>query len=159
MDKINYRFLNYKHYSSFKNALDNNRIKDDSIVFIQDKESIWARGKEYVFGGSYTSEAEGNTLTFKNGKDTALFTITQGNGAISFTDANGNTISATYIQKSQYDSFVESLSDVTHNGDLKTVAFTGSYEDLTSKPSIPIVDGELDANSTHAIQNKVVAEE
>lgn len=76
MDKINFRFLNYKHYNSFKTALDNNRISNDSIVFIQDKQSIWARGKEYVCDGPITAGIAGNTLTFKNGKDTALFTIT-----------------------------------------------------------------------------------
>lgn len=42
---------------------------------------------------------------------------------------------------------------------LASVAKTGSYNDLTNKPTIPaavIVDDTLDANSTNAVQNKVV---
>lgn len=39
---INYRFLNYKRYNTFQNELD--QISSDSIVFIQDKCYIWARG-------------------------------------------------------------------------------------------------------------------
>lgn len=42
---------------------------------------------------------------------------------------------------------------------LANVAKTGSYNDLTNKPTIPaavIVDDTLDANSTNAVQNKVV---
>ena len=43
--------------------------------------------------------------------------------------------------------------------ELATVATSGSYNDLTNKPTIPaavIVDDTLDANSTNAVQNKVV---
>ena len=42
---------------------------------------------------------------------------------------------------------------------LANVATTGSYNDLSDRPTIPagvIVDDTLDANSTNAIQNKVV---
>lgn len=42
---------------------------------------------------------------------------------------------------------------------LKTVATTGSYDDLTDKPTIPdavTVDAALSATSTNAIQNKAV---
>lgn len=42
---------------------------------------------------------------------------------------------------------------------LANVAKTGSYNDLTNKPTIPaavIVDDTLDVNSTNAVQNKVV---
>lgn len=43
--------------------------------------------------------------------------------------------------------------------DLKTVAFTGSYTDLTNKPNIPAavtVDAQLSSNSTNPVQNKAV---
>lgn len=55
MEQLNYRFLNYKHYSSFLSDLNNNKISEDSIVFIQDKPCIWARGKEYVCIGPNTA--------------------------------------------------------------------------------------------------------
>ena len=40
--------------------------------------------------------------------------------------------------------------------DLATVATSGSYTDLTNKPTIPTVDSALSSTSTNAIQNKVV---
>ena len=43
--------------------------------------------------------------------------------------------------------------------DLKTVAFTGSYNDLSDKPTIPsslTVDSALSSTSTNPVQNKVV---
>ena len=55
MEKINYRFLNYKHYSKFLEDLNNNKVREDAIVFIQDNLRIWARGKEYFCDGSATS--------------------------------------------------------------------------------------------------------
>ena len=39
---------------------------------------------------------------------------------------------------------------------LATVATSGSYNDLTNKPTIPTVDSVLSSTSTNAIQNKVV---
>lgn len=42
---------------------------------------------------------------------------------------------------------------------LKTVAFTGSYNDLTNKPNIPqgaTVDTELNSSSTNPVQNKAI---
>ena len=41
---------------------------------------------------------------------------------------------------------------------LATVASSGSYTDLTNKPSIPVVDSQLSTASTNAIQNKAVTE-
>ena len=43
--------------------------------------------------------------------------------------------------------------------DLKTVAFTGSYNDLSDKPTIPsavTVDSSLSSSSTNPVQNKVI---
>lgn len=53
----------------------------------------------------------------------------------------------------------QSLAAYVKSSELKAVAKTGSYNDLTNKPTIPaavIVDDTLDADSTNAIQNKVV---
>jgi hypothetical protein len=50
---INKRFLNFKTYNGFLAKKD--QIHEDSIVFIQDKPCIWARGKEYVCDGPYSS--------------------------------------------------------------------------------------------------------
>ena len=72
---IKRRFLNYRTYNAFKADLDNQEISDESIVFIQDKPCIWAHGKEYVCDGPYSAVVTNNTLTFKNGNDSIIFTI------------------------------------------------------------------------------------
>lgn len=53
----------------------------------------------------------------------------------------------------------QSLAAYVKSAELKAVAKSGSYNDLSDKPSIPaavIVDDTLDADSTNAVQNKVV---
>lgn len=53
----------------------------------------------------------------------------------------------------------QSLAAYAKTADLKAVAKSGSYNDLSDKPTIPaavIVDDTLDADSTNAVQNKVV---
>lgn len=53
----------------------------------------------------------------------------------------------------------QSLAAYVKSAELKAVAKSGDYNDLTNKPTIPaavIVDDMLDANSTNAVQNKVV---
>lgn len=53
----------------------------------------------------------------------------------------------------------QSLAAYVKSAELNAVAKSGSYNDLSDKPTIPaavIVDDMLDANSTHAVQNKVV---
>lgn len=53
----------------------------------------------------------------------------------------------------------QSLAAYVKTVDLKAVATSGDYNDLTNKPTIPaavIVDDTLDADSTNAVQNKVV---
>lgn len=51
------------------------------------------------------------------------------------------------------------VSSKVSASELAAVATSGNYNDLTNKPTIPaavIVDDTLDANSTNAVQNKVV---
>jgi hypothetical protein len=43
--------------------------------------------------------------------------------------------------------------------DLKTVAFTGSYTDLSNKPTIPTVDSTLSTTSVNPVQNKAITVE
>lgn len=73
-------------------------------------------------------------------------------------------ISSTSTNPVQNKIVYEVLSAVRENlltqiNNLSAVAKSGDYNDLTNKPTIPaavIVDDMLDANSTHAVQNKVV---
>ena len=52
---INRKFFNFKTYDGFLAKKNANEIPEDSIVFIQDRHCIWARGKEYICDGPYTS--------------------------------------------------------------------------------------------------------
>lgn len=117
MDKIKFRFLNYKHYDSFQTALRDGRILDDSIVFIQDKNCIWARGKEYVCDGPYTTDTDvdGN-VTLKRGDGTVIFKIGQKDGAISIIDEAGNINRAIYATKDYIDSNIRSKQDKLQAG-------------------------------------------
>ena len=124
---IKRRFLNYRTYNAFKADLDNQEISDESIVFIQDKPCIWAHGKEYVCDGPYSAGVTNNTLTFKNGNDSIIFTISQDNGIIELTDSEGNKSSATYILKTQFDSVVNNLQ-----GQINTKANQTSVDQINS---------------------------
>ena len=86
---INKRFLNFKTYNGFLAKKD--QIPEDSIVFIQDKPCIRARGKEYVCDGPYSAKATNGLFQFKNGKDEVIFTISQNNGILTLTDSKGGT--------------------------------------------------------------------
>lgn len=95
-NKLNYRFLNYLYYDSFKDDLENDRILPDTIVFIQDKRCIWARGKEYT--GNVSISVDGETDT------------------ISIFDADGNEIySARFVHKEDYERFVEATNQALND--------------------------------------------
>src|SRR5574344_448986 len=47
-------------------------------------------------------------------------------------------------------------SDITDFPTLATVATSGSYTDLSNKPTIPVIDSTLNATSTNGLQNKVI---
>lgn len=145
---INRRFINFKTYNAF--LAKKNEIPNDAIVFIQDKPCIWAHGKEYVCDGPYTANTEGQSLKFKNGNDQLIFSISQDDGTITIIDADGNRNSATYVLKDTFDDTINSLA---------AVAFSGSYKDLVDKPTIPVVDTELDSRSPNPVQNSAVKTE
>lgn len=135
---INKRFLNFKTYNGFLAKKD--EIPEDSIVFIQDKPCIWARGKEYICDGPSIASVENDTLTFKNVNDKTIFTLQQNGGVLTIKDSEGNKISATYALKSQ----------------LSNVAFSGSYDDLTNTPDPIVVDKFLESGSENPIENNAV---
>ena len=51
-------------------------------------------------------------------------------------------------------SHTHSASDITSG--LATVATSGSYADLSNKPTIPVIDSALSSTSTNGLQNKVI---
>jgi hypothetical protein len=98
---INRRYLNFKTYNAFLEKLNNDEISQDSIVFIQDRLCIWAHGKEYICDGPYTANTENNSLKFKNGNDTVIFSVDVDTDTITFTDSDGNLTSITLALKSE----------------------------------------------------------
>ena len=50
------------------------------------------------------------------------------------------------------------LSTKANSTDLASVATSGSYNDLSNKPTIPTVDASLSSTSTNPVQNKVIYE-
>ena len=109
MEQLNYRFLNYKKYNTFAKDLADEKIREDAIVFVQDRPCIWARGKEYVCDGPNTADIQSGTFTFKNGKDKVIFSASQEDGVITLTDGNGNSIAQEYVLKDWYDGLQTNL--------------------------------------------------
>lgn len=124
---INRRYLNFKTYDAFLRQLNADEIRQDSIVFIQDKACIWAHGKEYICDGPITTSTEGQSLKFKNGDDSVIFSINTNEGTLTFTDQKGNTISNTYALDSELQSianaWTQSLINVEkeHDQDIDNV--------------------------------------
>lgn len=50
-DQTKNKFLRYKKYARFQADLREDKISQNSIVFIEDVSRIWARGKEYICKG------------------------------------------------------------------------------------------------------------
>lgn len=171
---INRRFLNFKTYNGF--LAKKNEIPNDAIVFIQDKLCIWAQGKEYICDGPNTAAIVDNTLTFTNGNNKAVFTVTQDGGTLEFKDSEGNKSSATYILRDEFDSkanqtdldilnewkvsFERQITNIVASqvdrSELADVAFSGQYQDIKGKPNIPDVDSVLNSNSTNPVWNKTI---
>ena len=53
-------------------------------------------------------------------------------------------------------SHTHTKSEITDFPTLSPVATSGDYDDLTNKPTIPIVDSALSSTSTNALQNKAI---
>lgn len=111
-------------------------------------------------GGDITVATDGTvTVNSATNADTATTatSATNATNAVNATkatqDASGNVITSTYATKTELTS---GLADKANVEDLATVATSGSYNDLTNKPTIPTVDAELSATSTNPVQNKVI---
>ena len=160
MDKINFRFLNYKKYSSFQTALKDGRILDDSIVFIQDKNCIWARGKEYVCDGPYTTDTDNDgTVTLKRGDGTVIFKIGQKDGVVSIVDEDGNINRAIYATKDYVDASIQSKQDRLQPGTgisidgatISSTLDTNVYEFITELGSTY----NMNPNKVYILETKV----
>lgn len=109
---INYRFLNYKRYSTFQSDID--QISNDSVVFIQDKCCIWARGQLYKCGGAGKGSINESSLVFKDNDNNVRFTITQDGDTLILKDSEGNESRARYALKSDIISLTNQIDDLSN---------------------------------------------
>lgn len=162
---INRRFLNYKHYQSFLNDLNNGQILRDAIVFIQDESHpcIWTHGKEYIcnVGKSYLNSGK---LVFDDGLGNSLFAIEQEDGTITITDSEGNSSSSTYVLQN---TFTRALRDIDNSqlkeNNFKTITTQkGQNISLIGDGTIDAtvnIDNQLDNASEQPVQNNVITAE
>lgn len=137
MELNNYKFINYKKYQNFAADLADNKISNDSIVFIQDKLRIWARGKEYVCNGPKGAELTQGMLSFTNSTDDVIFQIgMRGNQLVIVDDSNN-----------EYTYETVSPSDLT---EFKTVV------NQTLDKNKITVDTSLSESSTNAVENRAI---
>ena len=142
MEQLNYRFLNYKKYNTFAKDLADEKIREDAIVFVQDKPCIWARGKEYVCDGPNTADIQSGTFTFKNGKDQIIFSASQEDGAITLTDGNGNSITQEYVLKNWYDGLQKNLRTKFGSVDKKIEDAEENIRSLDTDKQDKLIPGE-----------------
>ena len=98
-------------------------------------------------------DADGNTSIPSSATFTAGKIVKSGGTSSQFLKADGSVDSNTYLTSHQ------DLSAYAKSADLSAVATSGSYNDLTNKPTIPsavTVDSALSNTSTNPVQNKVI---
>lgn len=98
-----------------------------------------------------STNANKNVVTDSNGNITTEAKLIIGTGATNA--AAGNHTHSNYLTTHQ------DISGKANTADLATVATSGSYNDLTNKPTIPsavTVDSSLSTTSTNPVQNKVI---
>ena len=127
----------------------------ETIFKIAEIALMATRGTEQPYQALHCVPDFGGTIT---GNLTVTGSI---NGTVSkaTADANGNTIMTTYATKTE----LAGKANATHTHvssevtGLATVATSGSYADLSNKPTIPTVTDTYSATSTNAMSGKAVA--
>lgn len=125
---INYRFLNYKRYSTFLSNLD--QISNDSVVFIQDKCCIWARGQLYKCGGAGSGSIADNSLIFKDSDNNVQFTIIQDGDTLILRDSNGNESRVRYALQSDITALNNQIQSINNRIDHSDSAVVDNLSDL-----------------------------
>lgn len=104
---------------------------------------------------------EGNIVITSGDGSVSSYSALDNKPAINGVTLSGgeNSLDTLGIQpKGDYLTEHQSLNGYTKDSDLAKVAKSGSYDDLSDKPTIPTVDTALSTTSTNPIQNKVITE-
>ncbi len=120
-------------------------------------------GNGNTISSTYTKIAQGSTNANKAVITNASGNITTGTiTSAMITDGtitNADISSSAEIDQSKISGLSTALAAKVDSTDLAEVAKTGSYNDLTNKPTIPTaitVDAALSSTSTNPVQNKVI---
>lgn len=139
----NSSFVYFKKYENYVKQKD--QISTNSLVFVEDRNSIWTHGVE--FGGSgVTIEQDGTSWVFKNNAGETLATITTTSitqEQIQQLIASGVTIT---VDSELSDTSTNAIQNKVVKAALDTKLDTTSYT----------VDDTLSDESTNPIQNKAV---
>lgn len=93
------------------------------------------------------------TLHRDNGEDLVIRVYNGADGS-----GIGDMVKAAYDPQNKATDIFDYADDAVEalHDDLASVAFSGSYNDLTNKPAPPVIDTQISSTSTNAVQNKVI---
>lgn len=130
---------------SLKKLIDINRLREF-------KNKLVGTGSAYVQTAAVDQTIAG-TKTFSK----PIVGSVTGNAATATTAATASSVpwSGVTGKPSSYTPAAHTQAASTITG-LATVATSGSYTDLSNKPTIPVIDSALSATSTNGLQNKVI---
>ena len=139
----NSSFVYFKKYKNYAKQKD--QIPANSLVFVEDRNSIWTHGVE--FGGSgVTIEQDGNSWTFKDNAGEVLSTIT----VESITQEQVQQLIASGVTITVDSALSDTSTNAIQNKVVKAAL------DLKLNSSSYVVDKELSNESTNPVQNKAV---
>lgn len=182
---INNKFLYFKTENAFLDSLQSKReIKEDSIVFIEDKRAIWTHG--HMFGGqgehakgffnSVESLPEGNTgdwAIVRVGDDWYMFAYNNGwqqGEKYEFSDTTDINMDEIYVRKDQIREFIRNLYDDIYvkksevytpddwnSGGGSSSSGSGSGSGTGSEGGLVYaIDSELNSTSINPVSNYVI---
>lgn len=106
------------------------------------------------------AELDDGSVTTSILADGAVTTDKIASGAVTFAklgdDVIDSSLSSSSTHPLQNQAIYTALASKANSSDLATVAISGSYNDLSNKPTIPTVDSALSNSSTNPVQNKVI---
>lgn len=138
-------------------------VATDGAVTVNSATKATQDGNGATISSTYTKIAQGSGNANKAVITNASGNITTGTiTSAMITDGtitNADISSSAAIAQSKISGLSTSLAAKANTADLADVATSGSYNDLTDKPSIPAaitVDSALSSTSTNPVQNKVI---
>lgn len=144
METINNRFLYYKKYNNFIQDYDQGKIKDDSIVFIEDTNSIWTHKHEYTCNCSDTPQEQIDLSEYLKKSEVQDYIPEQD--------------LSQYVKQESLTQYVKTndLFQYAKTDSLSRVSISGSYNDLNDIPFITITTEQYQRLvDTNQVKNNV----